>query len=249
MPLLSLLELLLAFQSPPRSGLGAKSRSSTTRILPTHRASTVLGLAPDPVLFSHVTSAATVAAAGDLVAQRTDSNKNNAPGIEWLDAKRAFAFTLFGATYTGGFQHFLFEYLMSPETAQSILALPVVTAAVAAAGAQYAETVSSLVVTVGRMFLNQFVAIPLLYYPFFFLISATVRGERPLIAAVVNRARKVWARALLANWRFWVPCQLIQFALVPKDLQVPYCLACGVAWNTLLSRLDAKETAKNSTST
>ena len=100
---------------------------------------------------------------------------------------------------------------------------------------------ASLIVATGRMAVNQGLAIPFAYYPLFFVLTAIVRSEEP--EAALLRARSFWAKAVLANWRFWAPAQVIQFALVPTPLQVPYVLFVGTAWNVLLSSMDAKEQA------
>ena len=44
-----------------------------------------------------------------------------------------------------------------------------------------------------------------------------------------------WWPAVVANWKLWVPAQLINFGLVPLHFQVLFANGVAVAWNTYLS--------------
>ena len=207
--------------------------------------------AVDPTLISHMSLAAGVGALGDLVAQRGElAGRANASASEMplipsgVDLARTGTFATFGALYSGAFQHFWFEQLMSDETASAILANTPKLFSLAVDGGNDATSsiAASLIVATGRMAVNQGLAIPFAYYPLFFVLTAIVRSEEP--EAALLRARSFWAKAVLANWRFWAPAQVIQFALVPTPLQVPYVLFVGTAWNVLLSSMDAKEQAR-----
>ena len=46
----------------------------------------------------------------------------------------------------------------------------------------------------------------------------------------------------MANWRFWAPAQVIQFARPDARVRCMRAVV-GTAWNVLLSSMDAKEQA------
>ena len=49
------------------------------------------------------------------------------------------------------------------------------------------------------------------------------------------RARSSFVDLTIRNWKFWIPAQLVQFAMLPIDLQVPYTCVMGLVWNVILS--------------
>ena len=51
----------------------------------------------------------------------------------------------------------------------------------------------------------------------------------------LQRAKDNFASLTVRNWKFWIPAQLVQFALLPEELQVPYTCAMGLVWNVILS--------------
>ena len=248
--LLSIVSLLTAALST--SAFRVVSRTQTTRAPLSRRMAEpfFLDVAVDPTLIEHMSLAAGVGALGDLVAQRGEvAERANMTTSEMplipagVDFARTATFATFGALYTGAFQHFWFEQLMSDETASAILANTPKLFSLAVDGGNdgAASLAVSLIVATGRMAVNQGLAIPFAYYPTFFVLTALVRGEE--FEAALVRVRSFWAKAVFANWRFWAPAQVIQFALVPTPLQVPYVLFVGTAWNVLLSQMDAKEQA------
>ena len=82
--------------------------------------------------------------------------------------------------------------------------------------------------------MNQLVAVPCLYYPFYFSWTGLIRGFA--FDESVEMARAKYRPSLLAqNWAFWFPAQGVQFALVPSAYHIVYVSAMGLAWNTILS--------------
>jgi hypothetical protein len=87
-------------------------------------------------------------------------------------------------------------------------------------------------------------ALAVVYYPLFFAITALVQGltaEQGL-----ERAREKFGPLLSRNLLFWVPAQLVQFALVPEEWQVTYVCVMGLMWNVILSSLAGSADGKPS---
>lgn len=184
----------------------------------------------DPVLLQHMAQGGFLAFAGDVIAQNLLSDNNDEEedtGFSVLpsdwDSSRTLAFTTFGTFYTGGAQHFIFAFL----------------------NAQFDEPYQ-------RLLLAQFCFIPLCYYPIFLLTVPALRaaggfdfarifnpGAYPEVAQFKEElTEQVLGRlpaTLVRNWAFWLPVQFVQFAFIPKDLQVTYCAGFGVIWNVILS--------------
>ena len=51
----------------------------------------------------------------------------------------------------------------------------------------------------------------------------------------VAKIQQDWLPALLANWKVWVPAQLINFGLMPLHYQVLFANVVGVGWNVYMS--------------
>ena len=63
----------------------------------------------------------------------------------------------------------------------------------------------------------------------------------------VERARSSFVDLTVRNWKFWIPAQLAQFALLPEEWQVPYTCAMGLVWNIILSAAAGSATAAPAT--
>ena len=53
-----------------------------------------------------------------------------------------------------------------------------------------------------------------------------------ILPVVINRQLPP---SLQADWAFWVPCQLFNFAFVPAPYRVLYVSCITVAWNVFMS--------------
>ena len=174
-------------------------------------------------LETKMVTAGTLGLAGDALAQR----QTTAP----YDKKRAFGFAVFGATYSGGFQHLLFPLLV--ETCQGNALCQALSGPLADSCVVPLTGQAALFAAAERTLLNQLVCIPFLYYPLFFAISGMVQGLTP--EAALQRAQDTWAMLVSRNLLFWLPVQFVQFAAVPLQWQVPYVCAAGLVWNIILS--------------
>lgn len=82
---------------------------------------------------------------------------------------------------------------------------------------------------------NQLMAIPLLYWPSFFLFTGLVEGQ-PLTTILQTLHRRL-PQLMKANLAFWIPAQGFQFSSVPVDDQAVYVAVMGVLWNGVLAAM------------
>ena len=68
---------------------------------------------------------------------------------------------------------------------------------------------------------------------FFCDSQVVVRGRSQ--AEVSAQARAEFVPTLQKNWLFWIPCNVIMFAMVPLQMQVLWMSICNLGWNTILS--------------
>lgn len=80
---------------------------------------------------------------------------------------------------------------------------------------------------------NQFIVIPIIYYPLFFSLTGYVQGLS--IDATIDRAQTTIIPLLKRNWTFWIPIQYFQFGYVDEPLQIPFLCVVGLAWTFILS--------------
>jgi len=226
-----------AGRSPRRSALGRTLRCGLFLVLP-HRALSLVVPVPPPgaigaslpgvwsayssalvvyPLETKVATAAVLAVAGDAIAQRRGGQK--------YDVSRASSFVLFDAAYRGGFQHAAFPWIIAhcsgdflgrlvPSVASSIFD-------------------PNLLAAIECTAFNQLLVVPIVYYPLFFGITGAVQGLS--LKDSLARARASFLDLTLRNWKFWIPAQLVQFYLLPIDLQVPFTCVMGLVWNVILS--------------
>lgn len=141
-----------------------------------------------------------------------------------FDLRRSYSFALFGATYTGAFQNFLFPWLEDHFQGDLLAAVLM---------SRGFEVDHQLLAAVERTCANQLACIPLLYYPTYFAITSALNGLNATRA--VTRARKLFLPLMRRNLAFWIPVQFTQFATVPTALQVPFVCVAGLVWNAILS--------------
>lgn len=65
-----------------------------------------------------------------------------------------------------------------------------------------------------------------------FIALCTFEGRQHQIEA---KLRKDWFPLVVANWKVWVPFQLVNFGFIPPQLQVAATSVMGVAWSIFIS--------------
>lgn len=174
----------------------------------------------DPLLLQHVAIGGALAFAGDVIAQSllSKEKEKSIPPKDW-DAVRTSAFVVFGALYTGGAQHFIFQFINDTFPTEPLM----------------------------RLAAAQFFFIPFCYYPTFLLMVPALRagwesaegfGSEQFFARQKELFTEVASKippTLLRNWCFWLPVQFVQFNFIPPEAQVTFTAAFGVIWNAILS--------------
>lgn len=182
----------------------------------------------DSPLVTKAATATTLAVTGDAVAQFSamSASSSREESTVKYDPTRALSLGLFAALYTGAFQHFWFGWLNSHLASEAALASP--TMAVVLASPLSPGVLAALKVSV-----NQFLVVPFVYMPVFFALTGAVGGMSPKES--LDRARELFAPLIVRNYAFWLPAQMIQFALIPPEFQITYLCAAGLFWNMILS--------------
>mmetsp|Transcript_4687 Transcript_4687/g.13011 ORF Transcript_4687/g.13011 Transcript_4687/m.13011 type:complete len:222 (-) Transcript_4687:304-969(-) len=148
--------------------------------------------------------------AADLFAQKILERRKE---IDW---QRNATFTAFGFAYLGCFQYFLynkvFQKLCHP--------LRLSYGQPAAVGA--------------KVFLDQAVHHPLLYFPVFYSIKAFTLGE-PIYEYTSTKYKSEIVESCKALWSVWVPAQIVNFSIVPVHFRIPYVAGVSFLWTVILS--------------
>lgn len=100
------------------------------------------------------------------------------------------------------------------------------------------EKFSELICPLG---VNQLIAIPLLYWPSFFIFTGIVEGQS--LTTVMTTLHQRLPGLMKANLMFWIPAQGFQFAAIPVDEQAVYVASAGVVWNGILATIMAPKPA------
>jgi hypothetical protein len=133
-----------------------------------------------------------------------------------LDAQRTAAFALFGLGWMGAGQYLVYVRLLPA-------LLPATTTRA----------------VLGKVALDQFVHVPFVFMPLFYLVDGWVQG-----APLGQYARAKWeaeiGETLVANWKLWLPGSFVSFKLVPDHLRIPYVSCLSFAWTTILSLLQGR---------
>lgn len=159
-------------------------------------------------------TAASLVTLGDAMSQITE------PDGRYLayDVQRSLSFAIFGAVYTGAFQHWWFIAL------NEIVPVP-----------PDATDAQLWVAAATKTALCQFGTIPLVYLPLFFLLTGAMRALSP--EQSWSRACSLYIPLLKRNVSYWIPVQMAQFLFVDPCWQVPYVCLAGFVWSLILSRL------------
>jgi hypothetical protein len=160
-------------------------------------------------------TAALLACAGDAIAQSRSS-------AESYDIRRGFAFVVFGAAYTGAFQHYWFGYLS--EHVEEWGRYMGIWSRHANASIEmiqkeewwrYFDVISTLentpspeALAAGKLILNQLVVVPIVYMPLFFAFTGLISGLD--VNQSVARARSLYFPILRRNYFYWLPVQFMQ---------------------------------------
>ncbi|KAK9789228.1 hypothetical protein WJX73_004317 [Symbiochloris irregularis] len=145
--------------------------------------------------------------AADLIAQKVVEKR------EELDWSRHLGFVAFGFLYLGSVQYYLYNV-------KFVQWCGGITAQVGHAGVAPLKTL-----------MDQGIHHPFMYFPVFFLTQSLVAQKPHPIEYAANKWKnEVW-ESCKALWMLWVPGQIINFAVVPRYLRVPFAAGISFAWS------------------
>lgn len=208
----------------------------------------------DAPLETKAATAGVLAFAGDAFAQRLSSVSSDQVDDAALpftyDMRRGLAFALFGALYTGCFQHFWFQWLNDHLIGAGIdlgdsLRLPELLQALNdVIGADLVlPQPSPEILAASKVAINQFAVVPVLYMPLFFGITGALAGLNP--EACIERVLTLYGPILRRNYAFWLPTQFLVFFALPQEYQVPCLSAASLIWTIVLSTLGSGKVASS----
>ncbi|KAG1676049.1 hypothetical protein FOA52_014914 [Chlamydomonas sp. UWO 241] len=134
---------------------------------------------------------------------------------EVMDWKRNAVFTAFGFGYLGVWQYYLYNTLFR----------------------SWCKPITSVVGHWGsapvKVFLDQAIHHPLLYFPTFYVLKGSIEGRHPIDS--IKRSFVDLPENVKACWAVWVPAQLVNFSVVPHHLRIPFVALVSFLWTVIIS--------------
>lgn len=102
-----------------------------------------------------------------------------------------------------------------------------------------------------KVFLDQCVHHPLLYFPVFYCTKEFVMSDKPSVSNALSHYKENFAEDLSALWKIWVPSTFINFAFMPMWGRIPWVAGTSFLWSMILSLMrggavgDGEELAGN----
>jgi len=142
-----------------------------------------------------------------------------------FELSRNLAFAAFGGVYIGGVCGRI--YSLYPRIAQKM----------------FGKNLTPKLEGVVSSCLDNFLHVPFLYIPSFYMCTGILRGEG--IEATVQTLRSSWAETVFSCCAFWIPAQYVIFSKVPAAWRVRAVASGDFVWNVVLSYIAHREPAEN----
>ena len=113
--------------------------------------------------------------------------------------------------------------------------------------AQMEQPPSAAALAVGKLAVNQFMVIPLLYMPLFFAFTGALGGLD--VKQSFARAQSLYFPLLRRNYFFWLPVQFFQFFVLAPEWQIPFVSVSSLVWTVILSSIGGSSQPPASPST
>ena len=150
----------------------------------------------------------------DVACQSLEGGLGKKDALRW-DVRRSFAFAAFTGVYIGGVCNGI--YSLYPRLARRLL------------NRAPSPREEGVVATMA----DNFIHVPALYIPVFYVSTSLIRGESG--EAAVGSLRSNWTESVTACIVFWLPAQYVIFSMIPAAARVR-CVAAGdFVWNIALS--------------
>mmetsp|Transcript_29750 Transcript_29750/g.72474 ORF Transcript_29750/g.72474 Transcript_29750/m.72474 type:complete len:321 (+) Transcript_29750:298-1260(+) len=176
-------------------------------------------LATYPLVVKMITNGF-ITSGGDVLAQKLEHrNNSNEPGKEpapkRFDLRRSLVMATIGFAYLAPLLHFWYEFMHAyfapgAQGARLLAMFP-------------ADFQGKALTTLAFVLADQLIFSPIAIGAFFIvngLVSAVAHWDLGKIKESLSTLRQQYLRTLIMNYRIWPGAQVINFALVPKDLQV-----------------------------
>ena len=151
---------------------------------------------------------------GDILCQNIEGNQ--------FDWRRCTAMTVFGGTYMGVVVPKIYSWY--PRIVRATIARFPPKRLTPPKIPFYTGTIGS--------FVDNFIHVPFLYIPTFFISTELLRGQ-----SIQTALQKCYTKApltLQTCWAVWIPLQIVNFGYVPRRLQVLFTNVCNLGWNVIL---------------
>ena len=91
--------------------------------------------------------------------------------------------------------------------------------------------------TVHTVIFESLVLVPLMYFPIYYTVEATIEKKPgiPLHHDAFMRFKRDIQNDMKKYWVFWVPVQSVNFAFVPSYSRGYFCAFVGSIWSAYLS--------------
>eukprot|EP00940_MAST-03C_sp_MAST-3C-sp2_P003603 g3603.t1 len=161
--------------------------------------------------------------------------------IEDVDWRRTATFAVFGFGYMGIAQYFLYVKLMAQTwfpRAASFAKKPI---------REKLKDKQGLKDLVSQVAIDQIAHIPFVFYPCYYLTKSMIM-DRPVgheADTAVQLAYNKWKTNFLddvkTSWTIWIPCNFVNFGLMPMHLRVPFMAVCSFGFCVVLSVMRGEE--------
>jgi protein Mpv17 len=191
-------------------------------------------------LLTDIISSASLGLVGDVICQLAVEKKRLVLDLEALgfgqaqfnrtskddfDVRRVAALTVFGATYVGGFLHYLYRsYSIIVVAAAKTLPFPTNIAKQLAAQSSTGHLMAKTACDNAHC--------GLIYTPAFFIAVGVMQGET--FAEANDNLNREWAFTYALVTAFWVPYMTMNFKFFPPAKQVQVMATGNLVWNVII---------------
>jgi hypothetical protein len=149
---------------------------------------------------------------------------------ENIDWTRVTVFSVFGMSFSGAWQHFLFVKAMPSlfPNAVKFIEKPL---------REKLRDRKGLKEVFFQNFIENGINNPLLYFPIFYNIQEFLNNgfEHGSVKRALSRYGNNFKEDMFAMWSVWVPAQLINFGFSPLWLRVPFVAFVSALWTAYVS--------------
>jgi predicted amino acid-binding ACT domain protein len=166
----------------------------------------------------------------DLLVQKVVEQRDE---IDW---KRNIAFGTFGLCYLGVVQYSIYVSLfgrMFPNAASFA----------AKSLKEKLKDVRGMAALGAQVVLDQCVHHPFLYFPVFYATKELVVSDKPDLRRCLTDYWNNMSEDLVALWKIWVPCTIVNFAFMPMHLRIPFTAGVSMVWSCVLSAMRGGDVA------